>query len=292
MKFPITATIFILFCGQFLFAQQENFEDLSFYSDVMVNASEDSHRERASIEFIQLFEKTIKSENAFEFPYEEIPFIKTLTAQDTSFKIISFSYSNESGKSLDNGYVILKDNSVFELEPETDLQDIEYETLDHTRWIASLYYHMVPFQKDSMTYYVLFGFSQPNSFEKRKVLEVFSIQDNKPVFGGDFFIEKQDGARDIARQRELYYYSADVAMSIRDDKDFNALVIDHLMEVKSRIPGQSGNTFVPDGTYTAYFLKDGYWEYKDKLFEQKDVNKLEEKESKEVKKDIFGNSKN
>jgi len=268
-------------------AQDNTLADLMFYSDVMVNANSETHRMRANNAFKKLFDKTVRQENAIAFPFESIPYIKTLTAIDSSFKIVTFNYTEESGKTVDFGYVVTPETH-YELNPTNDLADIEYEELDKNRWISGLYYHMVPFQNGDKTYYILFGYSQPNFYEKRKVLEIFSLNEGVPTFGAELFVEKIEGSRDVVKQRAIYYYSADVAMSIRDDKDFNAIVVDHLMEVKSRIPGHSGNAYVPDGTYTAFFLREGYWEYKDKLFEQEDVTPIVEKESEEQKRDIFG----
>ena len=291
MKKFIIAPFLVLFLSISSIAQENTLADLNFYSDIMVNANSESHRIRANNDFLKIFDEVISSDGAFNFPFESIPYIKTLIPQDSTFKIVTFNYADESGKTIDFGYVVLPD-AYFKLNPTNELDDIVYEQLDSDRWVSGLYFHMIPFENNDKMYYLLFGFSQPNIFEKRKVLEVFSIEDGVPTFGQEFLIERQEGARDIAKFRELYYYSADVSMSIRDDSDFNAIVVDHLMEVKSRIPGNPGNSFVPDGTYTAFFLKNGIWEYKDKLFEAKDVQILEKEETEKDERNIFGKRKN
>ena len=88
------------------------------------------------------------------------------------------------------------------------------------------------------------------------------------MFGAEVFVERLEESRDIVKTRRIYNYAADVSMIIQYDDDFDAIVIDHLMEVKSRIPGSSGNTAVPDGTYTSYHLEDGLWIYQDAVFDQ------------------------
>ena len=268
----------------------EILNDLHFYSDVMVHADSELHRLRASGKFIKLFEKTLNEPNSFDYELESIPYISSVVAPDKTFKIYTFNILDGMDVSTDFGFIHHKNGSLFKLTPEKYLDDIEFEELDHTRWVSGLYYHMIPFiSKDSIQHYVLLGFSQTSKFNKRKVLDILSWKDGKPIFGKDLFVTTQEGSRDIRMNRRIYNYSADVSMLIQYNSEFNAIVIDHLMEVKSRIPGSYENTRVPDGTYTSYSLKKGEWIYKDKLFEQKDINKLEVKVDEEPKKSIFGN---
>lgn len=267
-----------------------NFSDLYFYSDVMVNASSENHRLRALEKFQELFYNELSSENAFSKPLEKIPFISTVIPQDSTFKLFTFNMVEESGVTRDFGYILSKNGDLFKLKPETNLEDIEYEALNPDRWVSGLYYHMIPFTNDKKKYYLLFGFSQPNFYEKRKVIEILHFEDGKPIFGKDLLVKKYKDSRDDRRYREIYHYSSDAVMTIRDDDALDALVVDHLMEVKTRIPGYSGNSFVPDGTYTAFFLENGEWIYKNKLWEEKDVNKFEKEEDEDKpKSSLFGN---
>ena len=129
------------------------------------------------------------------------------------------------------------------------------------------------------------------------MLDIFYFDESgKPVFGDPLFVERMDGTRDIRKFREIFNYSADVSMTINDDREFNAIVIDHLMEVKSRIPGYDKKTWVPDGTYSSYILKKGEWIYNDMLFDptnntplDKDVQSEETETLEKPKSDLFGN---
>ena len=123
-------------------------------------------------------------------------------------------------------------------------------------------------EHEGVNKYLLFSFSQPSAFQKRKTIDILSFENGEPVFGAEVFVEKIEGSRDIVKARRLYTYSADVSMVIQYDDDFDAIIVDHLMEVKSRMPGSSENTAVPDGTYTSYHFKEGLWIYQDAVFDQ------------------------
>lgn len=275
----------------YLDAQKTNLEDLFFYADVMVHADAESHRLKALEEFKTRFEGFLDQPSSYSIPLENTPYISTLIPPDSSFKLFTFQINERFGKSTDFGYIQLKeDNSYFALQPTSDLEDIEYEELGTERWVSGLYYHMVPFVNDGKNHYLLFAYSQPSLYEKRKVLEVLSFDQGKPVFGAPVLIKRQETARNIEQYRKIYRYSADVSMTIRDDQELGAVVIDHLMEVRSRIPGVSGNTFVPDGTYTAYFKDGGDWIYKDKLWGAGDVRAFKKEEpEQETKSRLFKN---
>ena len=291
MKVHLSLILF-LFCVHLNAQNSPSFDlsDLYFYSDVMVNADSEIHRLRANNTFNELFQTALKQPESYNIPLEKIPYISCIMPKDSSFKLFSYNYVEDSGVSKDFGVIQLKNGTLIHLTPEKDLQDIEYEELDANRWVSGLYYHMVPFTNNGEQYYLLFGFSQPSIFEKRKVLDILSIKDGEVRFGKDLFVQHQNGVRDIRKNRRIYYYSADAVMTIRDDKDLQAIVVDHLMEVKSRIPGNPNNAFVPDGTYTAYFLENGEWVYKDKLWDEHSVNKFEKEESEnKPKSTLFGN---
>lgn len=275
-------------------AQKSNIEDLYFYADVMVHADAETHRLKALEEFKRLFEIQLNKANSFSIPLEKTPYISTIIPPDSSFKLFTFQMNESSGKTIDFGYIQIKENGSFhKLNPTSDFEDIEYEELSADRWVSSLYYHLVPFVNEGRNHYLLFGFSQPSSYQKRKVIEVLTIEDGKPIFGAPVLVTRQENTRNIEKHRKIFIYSADVSMTIRDDRELNAIVIDHLMEVRSRIPGISENTFVPDGTYTAYFKDDNVWVYKDKLWGAGDVREFQKDPSAEKSQSgLFKNRKN
>ena len=279
---------FVLNLGQAQRPSADNLADLNFYSDVMINAESYSNRLRAHDKFSKLFKETLNSKGSWELNLEAIPFIHSLVSPDSLFKIYTFNLSDQKNITTEAGYIQLKSGQIFELKATNYLDDLEYNQYSSDDWLSGIYYHIIPFTSDKKTKYILFSYSQPTEFQKRKVIEVLHFEEDKPIFGSEVFVEKNGTARDIIKSRRVYNYSADVAMVIQHDMDYNAIIIDHLMEVKSRIPGNSENTAVPDGTYTSYTLQDGNWMYRNMVFDPTNDTPAEEAKEEKVKSGIFG----
>jgi len=278
------------FLGQAQKTSSTSTEDLYFFSDVMVNAESYSNRLRAHDAFSKEFERVIRLDNSWSLGLEKIPFIHGHVSPDSLFKVYTFSLSNEKGVSKEAGYIHMKTGEVFPLQATNYLEDLEYNQYAADDWLAGIYYHIIPFKREGVAHYLLFSYSQPSEFQKRKVIDVMYFDKGKPVFGKEVFVEKNGDARDIVKSRRVYNYSADVSMVIQHDKDFDAILIDHLMEVKSRMPGSSENTAVPDGTYTSYKLDGGNWIYDDMVFDPTNNTPAEEVKEEKVKTGIFGQS--
>ncbi len=284
--------ILLFLSFSFLWAQAQStsdqlIADLNFYSDAMVNAESYTNRLRAHDKFSTLFKEALTHENAWNLKLEAIPFIHSVVSPDSLFKIYTFHLVDLENVTQESGFIHMKDNRVFELESTNYLDDLEYNQYSPQDWLSGIYYHIIPFEKEEKKMYLLFSFSQPTAFDKRKVIEVLSFENGNPVFGAEVFVEPVENGRDIIKNRRVYTYSADVSMVIQYDKDFDAIIVDHLMEVKSRIPGNKANTAVPDGTYTSYALKDGNWIYKDMVFEPELKLPKSDEELKEGKSGLF-----
>ena len=242
--------------------------DLHFYSDVMINAETFTHRSRAFKQFETLFEQAIHMKDSWNLDLEEIPFIYAKISPDSLFKIYTYHLVDNRNITNESGYIKMNSGKIFKLKRTDYFEDIEYNINSSDDWLSGICYHIKPFEHEGVNKYLLFSFSQPSEFQKRKTIDILSFENGEPVFGAEVFVEKIEGSRDIVKARRLYTYSADVSMVIQYDDDFDAIIVDHLMEVKSRMPGSSENTAVPDGTYTSYHFKEGLWIYQDAVFDQ------------------------
>lgn len=282
--------VFISFLGQAQKESSQVISDLNFYSDAMINAESYTNRLRAHDQFSKLFKETLYQKNSWDLKLESIPFIHCIVSPDSLFKIYTYNISDNKKATKETGYIQMRSGEIFDLKPTNYFSDIEYNENTYDDWVSGIYYHMIPFEKEGEKMYLLFSFSQPTAYQKRKVIDVLRFVDGKPVFGAEVFIEKVEGARDKVKTRRLYKYSADVSMVIQYDDQFNSILIDHLMEVKSRIPGSTENTAVPDGTYTSYHFEQGNWIYKDMVFDPVKTPAENNSENK-PQQGLFGKSK-
>lgn len=280
--------LFLLFFG-LLTAQQapNNLANIKFYADVMTNASEAEHRMMSFHLLEESLNKYCKSEHFSLDSLSEVKHIKVFTISDK--KLVSYQVLNSESRSKSVTCIMDADGHMDKFTPSEELQDIEFEQLDPTdKWIEGLYYYVKPFyQKEKRdTAYLLFSYRQLNEYTKQKVVDVLYFEEGKPYLGNESFVFPKEGSRDFVQNRMIFSYSSDVVMSIAYIEDKKRIVLDHLMEVKGRIPGQR-STQVPDGTYDAFSWDGNTWRYIDLLYDDRKAVKKEENKKTE-KRDIFG----
>ena len=126
-------------------------------------------------------------------------------------------------------------------------------------------------------------------FTKRKIVDVLSFKDGKPVFGAPVFVSQDKSHPHEPKNRLVLEYSAEASTKLNYDGHLKMIIFDHLITAMNSA-GEPSN--LPDGSYEAYQLKDGQWEYLAKVFDQvsekppRDMPLFDDKAN---KKDIFGN---
>lgn len=253
-----TVLLFNLFS---LSAQQP----LSFWSDVMINANKSQNREIAHNIFLEEFDKLIQTDSAFYYDFGRLPEISILTDADTTFKLLTWQFKHTDNHFSYYGYLLKNDGTNYTLiDQYAQLEDIEYLTLTPLEWLGGIYYDIQPFEDKFM----VFSYRQNSEFEKFKSLEILSFDDKGvPLLGNtELFLYPKEGVRDLAKNRVVFKYSSDAILSLSYNVERGMVIFDHLTQLIGRIPGQ-GLTYVPDGTYEGFILKEGKWIYQEKIFD-------------------------
>lgn len=282
----ISFALILLFVIQIGNTQSEL--NLSFWSDVMMNANASENRNIAAREFDEGFQKIIDSENAFEYDFSSIPQLTVISDSLNTFKVISWFTEGQENTFSYSGYILKKDGKSFKLnDAYASLEDLEYIVLSSEEWIGGIYYNMV----ETNGKYYIFSYRQNSKFEKVKIFDCLSFDDEgAPILGDESFVYPQLGARNIVKNRIVFKYSGDAILSLNYNNDMKMVVHDHLASVMGRMEGQ-GPTLVPDGTYEGFIFQEGNWLYEEKLFnhtyqEAPRPRQILGKESK----DVFGKS--
>ncbi|GLR16368.1 hypothetical protein [Portibacter lacus] len=263
--------------------------DLSFWSDVMINANSAENRILALDQFQKSFDQIIEDGNAFEFDFSTTPELTVLSDSLNNFKIVTWQVQKSETSYGYYGYVLHKDGKTFKLnDAYNTLDDIDYLTLDNEEWLGGIYYNMI--QMGGKNY--LFSYRQLDQFTKFKSFDVLSFdEDGRPSLGEEVFVIPNKDTRDVVKNRITFTYSADAILSLNYNVQMKMVVNDHLMQVMGQLEGQ-GPTMVPDGTYEGYIYKEGKWVYEEKLFshtydEAPRPNQILGKSNK----DVFGNER-
>ncbi|WP_235295782.1 hypothetical protein [Portibacter marinus] len=237
--------------------------DISFWSDVMINANVAEHRSIAVKNFRAAFDDIIAAGDAFNFDFTQTPELSVLSDSLETFKLVTWQVRAEGDQYDYYGYLIKKDGPSFVLDDEfSALEDIEYMTLGPSDWLGGIYYNLI--EQDGK--YFVFSFRQLDEYTKFKSFDVLTFdEEGAPVLGEEVFVKPMNESRDILKNRVIFTYSADAILSLNYNPAMNMVVHDHLMEVMGQREGQ-GPTKVPDGTYEGYVFQEGQWVYQEKLF--------------------------
>lgn len=247
-------------------------DTLAILAYSVVNDSLETDRFLACRALITTLVRTLKTENSFKYPFDRLKMsISILMPPDTSFRIFSWQlFVNDStyryyGAIQMNRAELqlfpLVDRS-FEMEMPLPLQD----QLPPERWYGALYYNLRQFDTPKGRKYLLFGYDAFTFFEKRKLVDVVSFdQEGKPVFGAPVFEGLPGRENGPGVLRLIFEYSAEASIKVNWDEQYQMVLFDHLIPMAS--PFGRGTAMVPDGSYDGLKLeKGGRWKWVDKVF--------------------------
>lgn len=243
-----------------------NLDDLRFYADIIANAGNPIHKERANREFTVLFDQWINSENFNKKDLQSIQWLSVKSPEDDSFLLITWQLEIDENNHSYYGYIV-KDEKVFELKNTEFIDDLEYDILSPDSWAGAMYYNILTVNKNDKNHYILFGYNGFKNYQHRKVAEVLTFDKGQPVFGNELFKRQEKGERGVIKNRLILDYSSDANATLNYNPGINMIVFDHLIPRMGRIPGQ-GLTLLPDGSYVGYKWDGEHFIYIDKIYHQ------------------------
>ncbi len=254
--------------GQGTFEQIELKEDtLKSLAKSIITEKDKAKRLASCDEFTETLDKVLKLDNSFDYPFDSLVNISIQYPQDSTFRIFTWQLFITDKEYKYYG-ILQMNNPKAELYPLTDesieIEDLEYEILSPGYWYGSLYYNIKQFDTKEGRQYLLFGFDAFSFFDRRKIIDVLSFEDGRPTFGAPVFAKEQQDRAPIITNRIVKQYTAEAAYKLNYFEDEEAIIVPHLIPMQG-YPEQ-GTTYVPDGSYEGYKLKDGLWVHVDKMY--------------------------
>ncbi len=242
-------------------------------SSALISDSTKANRIKAEKAFQTTLTEALKMENSFQFPFNGLESVSILYPSDSTFRIFTWQlYVDKSDYQY--GGVIQLNNEKNQIFPLTDASndietyDLEYDVLGPSDWYGALYFNLHEFDTPKGKQYLLFGFDGFQFFNKRKVAEALYFDEaGQPVFGAPAFAKAETGYEASTKNRLYLEYSAEVAARLNYDPSLEMVILDNLVSMRSPYKGV-GNVNIPDGSYIGYQLKNGVWEYVEKVFNQ------------------------
>jgi hypothetical protein len=279
------------FTPEQLVALEAKEDTLALLAYGIVNDSFPDLRFAATRTFIPSLVEALKTPNSFRYPFERLQSVSIQYPSDSSFRIFTWQLYVDTAEYHYYGAIQMNtpDLKLFPLRDRSASipGDVEQATLSHDQWFGSLYYNIREAEYNKEKYYVLFGYDAYSFFRKRKVMEVLSFREGKPVFGAPVFVHQQKNKPPLTYNRRVLTYAAESTVRLNFDESLGIIIHDNLIEMPG-LHGEGNNHF-PDGSYQGYKLEKGLWLHIDNVFTQtQDVAPRPYPVLDKRNKDIFG----
>lgn len=236
---------------------------IGLYNTILLS-EENIEREKYNSEFYSLFRETLSLENSFEHPFDNLPTISIMLAEDESFRIFSWNLQNNEGAHSFFGFVQLspkvtknKKEKVIQLKnQEGELLKLENKSFNSDKWPGAIYYQIVPLKKGKQKYYTLVGWRGIDNGLTQKIIDVVYLNGENVKFGYPLF--KMDKK---TQRRLVFSYNAKATMHLQFNNKEQRFVFDHLAPSSNLVVGQY-RFYGPDGSFDALLLDKKVWVYK------------------------------
>ena len=262
----------MLLCS-YTFAQYTNessrLKQLNIFQDSLtrlgktfINDPDDMARKNANYQFIKTLVSALKISNSFLFKFDSLKAITITNASDNKFRIFSWHITNDDGSYRFYGAIQMNTGGSLQLYPLEDYTPLfknpEDSVTDTHKWLGAQYYTIIPVY-DQKPYYVLLGWKGNTVLSTKKVIDVLSFDNGKPVLGMPIF----DG-NGKTRKRVVFEYTRQASMLLKYVPDQNLIVFDNLAPPDNKSKGRP-ETYGPDLTYNGYRLRNGRWAFVENL---------------------------
>lgn len=244
-------------------AQLRTYEDsLNSLGKQFINDREELQRKNANYTFIKTLVSALKIPNSFLYPFDSVKTVSIVNSPDNRFRVITWPIENDDGSYRFYGTIQINTGGPLQMYPLNDysfgIKNPEDTTTNNLKWIGAEYYRIIPVYSPHL-YYILLGWKGYTAKSTKKVIEVLSFKDGKPVLGLPIF---QGNGK--TRKRVIFEYTREASMLLRFVPDKHLIVFDHLAPPDPKMKDKF-DTYGPDLTYDGYKEKNGYWIYVDNL---------------------------
>ncbi len=249
---------------------QEVEDTLGLLSYAIVNDSLPENRFGAVQAFIPALVRALKRPNSFQFPFSQVQSVSIQYPADSSFRVFTIQLYVDKDEYRYYGAIQMNTPDL-QLFPLIDRSfeftgNLEQAVLPLEQWYGVVYYKVITVTEGPQPHYLLFGFDGYEYFRKRKIIEVLTFQEGRPVFGAPVFLQEETEGAISTQQRVVLEYSVEASVRCNYDEAFGFILFDHLQSVAGTYG--EGPVNIPDGTYEGYRLQDGRWQYIEKVFNQ------------------------
>jgi len=229
-------------------------------------------RFKADSHFTKMFVRALRIPHSFNYPFDSLITISKLHSQDDSFKIFTWQMVINDHVVRQHGAIQMKTKdgslSLFPLIDKSDVIENPADTIgNNLGWIGAVYYRLIEKQVFGKSYYTLLGYDENNLNSNKKIVEVLTFNDGKPLFGGSYFSFPDNATAGKSGSRFILEYKKNASPRLTFDEDRDMIIYEHLISETGE--PKKKYTYIPDGDYEGLQWRNGKWVHINKVYTQK-----------------------
>jgi hypothetical protein len=243
--------------------------------DSIVDSWNEFGRMDALTDFIPRFVQALKIPGSFTYPFDSFSFMYIIKSPDEKFRLYSWALRFDDGTYRYYGALHFKDEEgASQLLPLYDKsKDIMYDAVEdtilhHENWYGALYYDILKIKHKRKDYYILLGWDGNNYRSSKKIIDVFSFDENNELQIGAPLFERGD----TYKMRRVFEFNKEYTMVLKADEKSKMIVFDRLVAPKEKDAGKPW-LYVPSDMYDYYHFKKGKWHFHEDLYGEIDAGK-------------------
>lgn len=209
-------------------------------SVLLANSNEEKFAENGR--FVKTLVEALKVDNSFNFPFDSLKNVSVIKSPDQVFRILSWYLPLEDGTYRFYGTIQMYTNNaalkLFPLIDQTENITDENALTNNKKWFGARYYEIIPVNTSGkLPYYILLGWKGNNQKTNKKVIEILSFDKENVIFGAAVF----DGGNFKNKNRIIFEYNKQNAMTLKSDKKVGMIIYDHLAPFAPNMEGKFEN---------------------------------------------------
>ncbi|MEO5499981.1 MAG: hypothetical protein ABIR31_00945 [Ginsengibacter sp.] len=229
-------------------------------------------RFKADSLFTKMFVRALKTKGSFNYPFDSLITISKLTSPDKLFKIFTWQLVVNDNVVRQHGAIQMNTSDgslqLFPLIDKTGaIINVSDTIANNFGWVGAVYYKIIQKKAFGRDYYTLLGYDENNLSSDRKIIEVLTFNDGKPIFGGGYFSFPDNSVNKRGFARYIMEYKKNASPRLTYDPDLDMIIYEHMISETGE-PNKK-YTYVGDGDYEGLKWTDGKWVHIQKIFTQK-----------------------
>lgn len=244
-------------------------DSMKSYAITILQGINPEDRLSADSIFTRMLVRALQTKNSFYYPFDSLITISKLVPPDSSFRIFTWQLVINDNLVRKHGAIQMNTNDgslkLFPLiDKAPNMENQKTEIGDNFNWVGSVYYRIVQKESFGKKYYTLLGYDENDFKSNRKIVEVLTFENGKPVFGGNHFSFPDNEIKKKGIARYIMTYKKYSGPRLNFDPELDMIILEHLIS-ETNEPDKE-YTLIPDGDYEGLKWKDGKWVHINKVF--------------------------